>query len=128
MLMSMQFPLVHPRSGVPVRLLLGILLSHEAGVLALPDSGTSSVLPRGHSMDSIAFVTALIPLARNTDSRWLALVLETLFTLILALSRANLGVHYPKDVLTGWLTGVAWAHGVCDVFIPCVIQTIGAES
>ena len=71
----------------------------------IQESGAS--FPSGHSMYSAAFVTALILLAWNSRFRWLALTLGTLFTLIVGWSRVDLGVHYPTDVLAGWLTGVA---------------------
>jgi len=90
----------------------------------IQESGAS--FPSGHSMYSAAFVTALILLAWNTKVRWLALVLGTLFTLIVGWSRVNLGVHYPTDVLAGWLTGVAWVLGVYGVLRPGVLKSIGA--
>jgi undecaprenyl-diphosphatase len=32
-----------------------------------------------------------------------------LVTALIALSRVWLGVHYPSDVIAGWLGGMAWA-------------------
>ncbi|MGY2895846.1 phosphatase PAP2 family protein [Deinococcus sp. UYEF24] len=90
----------------------------------IQESGAS--FPSGHSMYSAAFVTALILLAWNTRFRWLALVLGTLFTLIVGWSRVDLGVHYPTDVLAGWLTGLAWVLGVYGLLRPGVLRTAGA--
>lgn len=86
---------------------------------------SGAAFPSGHSMYSAAFVTALILLAWNTRFRWLALLLGTLFTLIVGWSRIDLGVHYPTDVLAGWLTGAAWVLGVYGLLRPGVLRTPG---
>jgi membrane-associated phospholipid phosphatase len=90
----------------------------------MQQSGAS--FPSGHSMYSAAFVTALILLAWNTRFRWLALVLGTLFTLLIGWSRVELGVHYPTDVLAGWLTGLAWVLGVYGLLRPGTLRVSGA--
>lgn len=74
--------------------------------------------PSGHSMYSAALVTALILLAWRTPYRWLALVLGVAFSGAVGLSRLYLGVHYPTDVVCGWLTGLAWVLGVYGVLQP----------
>jgi len=74
--------------------------------------------PSGHSMYSAAFVTALILLAWPTRWRWPALLLGAAFTLVVGWSRVDLGVHYPTDVLAGWLTGVAWVLGTYGLLRP----------
>ncbi|THF69331.1 phosphatase PAP2 family protein [Deinococcus sp. Arct2-2] len=74
--------------------------------------------PSGHSMYSAAFVAALILLAWRTPYRWPALVLGVAFTGLVGISRLYLGVHYPTDVLCGWLTGAAWVLGVYGLLHP----------
>ena len=80
------------------------------------ESGAS--FPSGHSMYSAAFVVALILLAWPTRWRWPALVAGTVFTLVVGWSRVDLGVHYPTDVLAGWLSGTAWVLGVYSLLRP----------
>ncbi|GGR35202.1 phosphatase PAP2 family protein [Deinococcus ruber] len=82
----------------------------------LPETGAS--FPSGHSMYSAAFVTALILLAWPTRYRWVSLGLGAAFTLLVGWSRVDLGVHFPTDVLAGWLSGAAWALGVYSVLRP----------
>jgi len=84
------------------------------------ESGAS--FPSGHSMYSAAFVTTLMLLVWNTRWRWPAVVLGTLFTLAVGWSRIDLGVHYPTDVLAGWLSGVAWVLGVYGVYRPGAVR------
>ncbi|WP_424949788.1 phosphatase PAP2 family protein [Deinococcus sp.] len=72
--------------------------------------------PSGHAMYSLALVLALLLLFWRTPRfvpwRWPALVMGLAFSLVVGVSRLYLGVHYPSDVLAGWLTGLAWVLGV----------------
>lgn len=73
---------------------------------------TDYSFPSGHAMGSMAVVAALVALAWNTRWRWPVAVLGGLFVALVGLSRLYLGVHYPSDVLTGWLAAFAWVGGV----------------
>ncbi len=74
-----------------------------------PESDYS--FPSGHAMGSMATVAALVILAWRTRWRWPILILGSLFVALVGLSRLYLGVHYPSDVLTGWLASLAWVGG-----------------
>lgn len=69
--------------------------------------------PSGHAMlSAIVYLTLGALLAQLVERRWqrayLVGVALTL-TLLIGLTRVYLGVHYPTDVLGGWMAGLAWA-------------------
>lgn len=68
--------------------------------------------PSGHSMGAFALYGILAYLLwrmiRPTGLRILSLALCVLLTLSIGLSRVYLGVHYPSDVLGGYIASGAW--------------------
>ncbi len=70
--------------------------------------------PSGHTMGATAFFLALYFLSRQLFPRWQWLVasLGFLFALGIGISRLYLQVHYPSDVLAGWMLSVMWVLGV----------------
>lgn len=64
--------------------------------------------PSGHAMSSAALVVALGFLLWQSPWRWPAALVGSLFVLGVGLSRLYLGVHYPSDVLAGWVGSVGW--------------------
>jgi len=70
------------------------------------DYGAS--FPSGHSL--YAAVLAYVGVLLSWQTRWRRLVicLSLLWVLLMGLSRVYLGVHYPSDVLGGWLLGLLW--------------------
>jgi hypothetical protein len=64
-------------------------------------SETSYGMPSGHAQTTTAVYGSL---ARNTRRGWILAVTIALLLLI-GLSRVALGVHFPLDVLAGWLVG-----------------------
>lgn len=63
---------------------------------------TSYGVPSSHSSDSLAVWGYL---AYRIKKGWLW-VLSTVIILLIGLSRMYLGVHFPQDVLVGWLVGL----------------------
>jgi undecaprenyl-diphosphatase len=82
------------------------LVSHEAYV-------HTASFPSGHSMmAAVTYLTLAVMLARATPSRRLKayyVALAVLVTVAVGVSRVYLGVHWPSDVLAGWMIGAAWA-------------------
>lgn len=72
--------------------------------------------PSGHSMVSaIVYLTLGAMVATAHSGRWTRIYLMTvpaILTLLIGISRIYLGVHWPSDVLAGWLGGAAWASMV----------------
>jgi undecaprenyl-diphosphatase len=73
----------------------------------------SMSFPSGHAMDSaIIYLTMAALLARFVQPLALKLYflgLAAVLTFLIGVSRVYLGVHYPSDVLAGWVAGLAWA-------------------
>jgi undecaprenyl-diphosphatase len=75
----------------------------------------SASFPSGHAMmTAIVYLTLAALLARSESRHRLKaflLLLAAAVTLMVGLSRVYLGVHWPSDVLGGWMIGSAWAAG-----------------
>lgn len=73
----------------------------------------STSFPSGHAMESaIVFLTLgaiLMRTARNRPTRMYILAIAVLLTTLAGVSRVYLGVHYPTDVIGGWMVGFVWA-------------------
>jgi len=76
---------------------------------------TSFSFPSGHSMITAALGLSLIFICWNTRYRWLAVVLGSSFIIVIGFSRLYLGVHYPTDVLAGWVVSAAWLSTVVTI-------------
>lgn len=71
--------------------------------------------PSGHATYSMAFVAALIVLHWRAPQRVGLIVGGTLLTLLVGCTRLYLGVHYPSDIVGGWLLAIAWVMGLKQV-------------
>jgi len=69
--------------------------------------------PSGHAMmTAVVYLTLAALLARSESRRRIKaylLLLAASVTLTVGVSRVYLGVHWPSDVMGGWMIGSAWA-------------------
>ena len=76
------------------------------------DSFSSYSFPSGHALDSILFYGAvalvLATYLRRRNYRLALYATATGLSLATGVARIALGVHYPTDVLAGWIIGAAW--------------------
>ncbi|MFQ3618406.1 MAG: phosphatase PAP2 family protein [Cyanobacteriota bacterium] len=86
------------------------------------DSGTPRPhdfsFPSGHAMTSVALVVVLLILLGSSRWRLWAVLFGVLFVLAIAWTRLYLGVHYPSDILGGWMMAIAWTVGLSLLIQP----------
>ncbi|MBC7691210.1 MAG: phosphatase PAP2 family protein [Methylotenera sp.] len=84
---------------------------------------TDYSFPSGHALASVVFYFSLTlvlcrplqaPPTRNT--RTVILLLAGTLTSLISLTRIYLGVHYPTDILCGFLLGLGWTWGFETLF------------
>lgn len=74
---------------------------------------SSLSFPSGHALTSavvyLTLGTLLMRVAEGRLVKWYCIAVAMAATILVGLSRVYLGVHYPSDVLAGWLIGLSWA-------------------
>jgi membrane-associated phospholipid phosphatase len=66
--------------------------------------------PSGHATITMAFALSIIFLAWPTKWRWPVIIVGAIAVILVGISRLYLGVHFPTDVLAGWLVSAMWVR------------------
>jgi undecaprenyl-diphosphatase len=75
----------------------------------------------------MSFVATLIVLSWGTRWRLPVLIFGSLFVGGIAWTRLYLGVHFPSDILAGWMISIAWVIGVSLVIRPNFIKPTAVD-
>ena len=78
--------------------------------------------PSGHAMSSMTIVAALLILSWGSVWAGWVLLAGSGFVVAIAWTRLYLGVHFPSDILAGWLVSIAWSIGVSFIIKPHLAQ------
>jgi undecaprenyl-diphosphatase len=74
---------------------------------------TSPSFPSGHALTSaVVYLTlgaVLMHVSKGRLTKIYCLAAAMMLTLLAGISRVCLGVHYPTDVIAGWIVGLLWA-------------------
>ncbi|MBE8990893.1 phosphatase PAP2 family protein [Nostoc sp. LEGE 12450] len=89
---------------------------------------SSFAFPSGHAMTSITLVVILLLLTWASSWRWLVLIFGSLYIIAIAWCRLYLGVHFPSDILAGWMVTLGWTIGVSIIIKPYITKVKSVDS
>lgn len=99
-------------TGLGLKFLLKALFERPRPANPIVEGITNFSYPSGHALMSVAFYGLLILLLNEITSNWLVkrvvIFTSVLLIFLIGFSRVYLRVHYPTDVLAGYLLGIIW--------------------
>ena len=72
--------------------------------------------PSGHAMASTALAASVIAVTWGTRWRYWMITLGLGYMLTIGFTRLYLGVHYPTDIIAGWMVAIAWVSLINWIF------------
>lgn len=112
----------HAREAVllSLTLIMGLLLDNSLKfIFARPRPQIAPIqnvgnysFPSGHAMNAFLFYSLLVYLSfhffKRKNMRIIAIVFSIIMVLLIGASRVYLGVHYPTDIIAGYIAGFWW--------------------
>lgn len=99
-------------SSLALMFLLKALFRRKRPLAPLLKAARGLSFPSGHAIMSVSFYGLLIYIVRHTiEEMWIRIILIILLVILIFLigfSRIYLRVHYPSDVLAGFIVGFCW--------------------
>lgn len=93
---------------------------------------TTYSFPSGHSLSSSAFyggvIQLCIPHIKHRWRRWLLLIGCAILVMLIGVSRMYFSVHYPTDVLGGYIGGIAWLFAIQSIWQGVAWRRNGRDS
>ncbi|MBS7578108.1 MULTISPECIES: phosphatase PAP2 family protein [unclassified Enterococcus] len=108
--------------------LFKLVYNRERPLLEHLVNESSNSFPSGHSATAIVFFGSIALISwqilKNRTLKITISIIAALIIILVGVSRIYLGVHYPSDVLAGFLLGGAWLNFSYPIFIKKRVQSI----